>query len=81
MTIYPDLATAARSLPIGDMASFYAVHCDPLYNAAEAARAWRFDIITNEANELIVRRQYRTNYIDLSDYRYFPALAHTPAEG
>lgn len=66
---FPDLATAGRELPVGFMGSFNAFHCDPLYNAAEQLRMWRFDIVQNDAEAFKVRRQYRNNYIDLSGYR------------
>lgn len=68
-TPFADLATAARALLVGDTASFYANHCDPLYNADEQLAVWRFDIVQNDDEALLVRRQYRNNAINLTAFR------------
>ncbi|TIR87395.1 MAG: hypothetical protein E5X05_01485 [Mesorhizobium sp.] len=68
-TTHKDLATAAKAIPLGSMDSFTAMHCDVLYNSGEEWKPWRFDIKRNDAEALIVRRQYRTQPIDLTPYR------------
>lgn len=66
---YANLAEAARSIAAGQMGYFYAVHCDPLYNAGEQSGPRLFDIIRNDDTALVVRRQYRNAELDLTEYR------------
>lgn len=53
--MFDTLSDAARAIPVGSLEPFQAL----IYDASDERRAYWFDIVRNDAEALIVTRQYQ----------------------